>query len=367
VSWRLKFSGRLALYAFGIVLMWQAAGLFFARQHHDNILARGIHDDLAERIIGMSVSMFLWAAFTPLMLYLSDQFPLTRPRRFRNAAVIGLLAIAVAAVRALLDGWLPVVIDHLPLTLVDYSAGVVGTFHTHLLLALLLVGVGNFLRLEREESGRRHAEARLESELAEAKLRQLRADLQPHFLFNTLNGVATLVHQDPSRAEAVLRKLRDLLQVSVASERAREVRLEDELDFINSYFDIQKMRFAEKLQTAVVVSDEALRNAAVPPLLLQPLVENSIVHGITKRHGGGSVVVAVEREDDSTGAWLRMEIRDDGPGFDPLTASRKTSTGMPNARARLESLYGVRQSLRYHRRGDTFITEVRIPLRMVEP
>jgi LytS/YehU family sensor histidine kinase len=365
VRFSLPDLGRLAGTAVVITLIWFCVGGFFGWQHHTIIQARGQHDDLQARLLGMSASVFAWALFTPVVLWVSDLLPLRRPFLTRNTLLLGLFAVAVAFLRAMVDGWLPALVDPFPTTFLDYRASVLALFHTHVLFALVLIVVANFLRLEREEKIRRDADARLEAQLAEARLRQLSADLHPHFLFNALNAVAALLHRDPPAAEEMIGKLRELLRASVASEAAREVRLADELAFLERYFDIQKMRFGEKLSTAIHVAEPHLKDAAVPPLLLQPLVENSIVHGITRMRGGGSVVVLVESEIGPDGDWLCLQVRDNGPGCEPESIFARGNVGVPNAVARLTSIYGERQSLRYSRRGDAFIAEVRIPLRMV--
>ena len=356
---------RLTRIALIITATWLVIGIFFGWRHHTIITGRGEPDDLLYRWGGMSASMFAWAILTPVVMYVSDAFPLRKPFRARNLAVVAVFAVLVALVRAMFDAWLPVLVEELPLTFLDYRASVIALFHTHFLFAVLLVSLANFVRLEREESERRHRDARLESELTEARLRQLRADLHPHFLFNALNAVAALLHRDPKAAAATLVKLRELLSASLATENTREVRLAEELEFLARYFDIQKMRFGEKLTTAIHVAEPHLNDAAVPPLLLQPLVENSIVHGISRRRDGGTVMVLVESERSGDDQWLFLQVRDNGPGCDPETILARGSVGVPNAVARLTSMYGRRQSLEYKRRGDAFIAEIRIPLRIV--
>lgn len=363
---RLRPDGiRLAATAFTITIVWQIAGAFFASQHHWTVVARGEDDPFTERLVYMSIASFVWALLTPAVFYIADLFPLRKPHRLRNTLLMTVIAVAIASFRAFIDSWLPVIVDNLRMLATDYAASVVALFYPHFLFTLVVIGLANFLRLERDESSRRHADARLESELVEARLRQLRADLHPHFLFNALNAVAALLHRDPAAAKEMIVKLRELLTASLASQDQREVRLAEELEFISRYFDIQKMRFGEKLTTAIHISEPQLRDAAIPPLLLQPLVENSIVHGIARRRDGGSVVVRVESESNGDGDWLCLQIRDNGPGCDPEKILRRNSVGVPNAVARLASIYGTRQSLKYARRGDAFIAEVRIPLRMV--
>jgi LytS/YehU family sensor histidine kinase len=163
----------------------------------------------------------------------------------------------------------------------------------------------------------------------------------------------------------MLERLRELLRASVASEESREVPLAQELEFIARYFDIQKMRFGEKLKTAIRIAEPRLKNAAVPPLLLQPLVENSILHGVARRRDGGAVAVDVDAIRDGRGDWLRLQVSDNGPGCTSDAIFAGSSVGVPNAVARLESIYGSEQSLRYERRGEAFVAEVRIPLKVV--
>lgn len=356
---------RLTATAVVMTVICQLAGAFFALQHHRTVRVRGQADALDERLVYMAISSFAWALLTPVVFYIADVFPLRKPHRLRNTVLMTAVAFLVAIARAAVDGVLPIVIDNLPMLASDYHLSVIALFYPHFLFTLIVIGVANFLRLERDENARRDADARLESELVEARLRQLRADLNPHFLFNALNAVAALLHRDPPTAKEMVVKLRELLGASLASEDAREVRLEEELEFIARYFDIQKMRFGDKLTTAIHLSEPQLRDAAIPPLLLQPLVENSIIHGIARRRDGGSVVVRVESEKNGSGEWLCMQVRDNGPGCDPETVLARNSVGVPNAVARLASIYGEHQSLKYTRRGDAFIAEVRIPLRMV--
>ena len=352
--------GRLAGTAALITILWIIAALFFAWQHHAAMTAHGADDVLAERAAAMCASMMLWAVLTPVVFFVSDAFPLRKPDRLRNAAAMTLVAVCLAALRAWLDAYLPVLLEGAPYQAVNVRSSRVALFHTHLLLAFVLIGIANFLRLEREERERQAAAARSETELVAARLRQLRADLQPHFLFNTLNAVAALLHRDPPSAGKMLHRFRELLAATVATDNALEVRVAEEVEFIERYLDIQKMRFGAKLESLVQMTDRGLSNAAVPPLLLQPLVENSIVHGISRRVDGGRIRIEV----GSSGEWLLLRVRDNGPGV-CSNIFRSGSIGVSNAVARLESLYGKRQSLTYRREGDDLVAEIRIPLRMI--
>jgi signal transduction histidine kinase len=354
---------RLAGTALTITGAWLCAGMFFTWQHRTLNPALNTPEDLELRIVGMTAPMFVWALFTPFVVWVSDLLPLRKPALLRNVLLITLFGCAVAIARAIIDASIPSMLEEFPMTF-DYWTSVLALFHTHLLFAFIVIGVANFMRLEREEKERGNARARLESQLAEARLRQLSADMHPHFLFNTLNAVAALLHRDAAAAGQMLGKLRELLQASVANEAAREVPLHEELAFLERYFDIQKMRFGDKLASAIHVSEPHLQHAAIPPLLLQPLVENSIVHGVGRRRDGGTVVVLVDVEKSGDEEWLRLQVRDNGPGAEPSAIYARGSIGVPNAKARLESIYGAQQSLTYTRSGEAFVAEVRIPLRM---
>ncbi|HYI12145.1 MAG TPA: histidine kinase [Thermoanaerobaculia bacterium] len=350
---------RLALIALGITTSWIIAGIFFGTQHKLMIEARRMEDDLTERLIAMTISMLVWACLTPLVIHLADLFPLRKPHRLRSILVLVPVGFFLAAGRASIDGFLPMMLEGMPITLTDYRSSVLSLFHTHLLFTILLIGIGNYLRLQREEADRRRSEARAEAELAQARLWRLRADLHPHFLFNALNSVAAVVHTRPDDARQMLQQLSELLHRSLASQDAPEVPLGNELELMSRYLDVLKMRFGDRLEATIEVADETLRAAAIPPLLLQPLVENAIVHGIAHRRDGGRLAVRVT----AVGPWLQLEVRDNGPGCAPEAVFRREGLGVPNVRARLESVYGQQQSLVYREEGEEFIAEIRIPLR----
>ncbi|HYR30204.1 MAG TPA: histidine kinase, partial [Thermoanaerobaculia bacterium] len=249
--WRRHDLARLASSAFLIVAIWMLVALFSGWQHHSMLLARGKTDILAERLAAMAATFMAWAVTTPIVMYLTDLFPVRWPIRARNGAITAAVVFGLAALHTLVGAWLPVVLEGVPMVEVDYRASMLALFHNYALIAALLAGAATFLRVKREDATRRRAEFRLQAELAEARLRQLRADLRPHFLFNTLNGVAALLHRDPPGAEQMLYRLRDLLRASMASESARETELDNELEFVARYLEIQKMRFGPKL-TAVI-------------------------------------------------------------------------------------------------------------------
>jgi len=200
-----------------------------------------------------------------------------------------------------------------------------------------------------------------EFRLAQAQLQALRMQLHPHFLFNTLNAIAELVYSDPKTADRSIVALSYLLRYSLESEKSQEVTLKKELDFLEKYVEIQRTLMRDRLHVRLSVDPEAL-DARVPNMLLQPLVENAIKHGVTPRAEGGEVSVEIARADGR----LRVSVRDDGPGIDAdvARASRGNGVGLANTRARLEQLYGQHQrfTVGNHPAGGAMV-ELVIPLR----
>jgi sensor histidine kinase YesM len=178
----------------------------------------------------------------------------------------------------------------------------------------------------------------LESMLRQAQLQALRNQLNPHFLFNTLHSIAELVHENPPHAEQMLLRLADLLRKALRSSSALEVGLAEELDFVKGYLEIEQMRLGARLQVTWDVAPDAL-SARVPSLLLQPLVENAIQHGIAPSLHGGTLMIRAWCEED----FLRLEVRDNGPGLlDRPHDRRGSGVGLANTRGRLQRLYGER-------------------------
>jgi two-component system, LytTR family, sensor kinase len=195
------------------------------------------------------------------------------------------------------------------------------------------------------ESARHAAElslqtARLQHDMSEARLQALRMELNPHFLFNTLNSVSGLVRRgENNSAVRMLAMLGDLLRSTLDRELASEVSLEQELQLLDVYLNIERVRFADRLTVDVRV-DEDVRAALVPSFALQPLVENAIRHGIGKRTGAGMLAIEATRDDGE----LVLKVTDTGEGFRGSPESGK-GVGLSNTRARLEHLYGARGSL----------------------
>jgi signal transduction histidine kinase len=225
-----------------------------------------------------------------------------------------------------------------------------GEFTAGYLLGLVacaqVLGVSQALVFHRESRARARRESSLEADLARTQLQLLRTQLEPHFLFNTLNAISTLVHTNPAAAERMIVLLSDLLRRALRERDERYVPLREELEFLDRYLEIEQVRFRERLVVEREIQPESL-DAMVPPLLLHPLVENAIRHGLARRVEGGRLGIGARREKDR----LELSIRDDGPGPSAEEGVSGSGIGLATTRARLEQLYGGAQRLELRRRA----------------
>ena len=183
--------------------------------------------------------------------------------------------------------------------------------------------------------------AELEKRLAQAQLQALQMQLNPHFLFNTLHAISSLMHKDVEAADRMIAQLGDLLRYTLESTDTQEVPLKQELDFLERYLEIEKARFGDRLNVRLTIAPDAL-DARVPNLILQPLVENAIHHGVEPHAKPGLIELRAWRENEN----LRLEVMDNGRGLRE-TKSSGTGIGLSNTRARLKQLYGVAHRLEF--------------------
>ena len=226
--------------------------------------------------------------------------------------------------------------------------------------AIATYAAGWYERLVRGYLVETRERARAQAQLAEAQLHSLRLQLNPHFLFNTLNAITALIPTEPRGAEKMVTGLSELLRASLHSAGEQEVPLARELDHLRLYVDIQQTRFGGRLAVAFDV-DPATRSALVPSLVLQPLVENAIRHGIAPRGSGGSVLVRAARAGDE----LLLEVRDDGIGAEVENGRlAREGVGLSNTRERLRRLHGERHDFSYETSpGAGFAVRLTLPFR----
>lgn len=280
----------------------------------------------------MLADWYLWALFAPLVLWLGARISFTGRGWLRVVIPHLVLGVAIAFVKVTARYWIGRAIP----MLAQQWPGILDTLPTNALVYWSILGAGYALEYYRRFRDRELRAAHLESRLARAQLDVLRMQLHPHFLFNTLHTISVLVREgDNETADRVIARLSELLRLSIDLEATNEVPLSRELEILSAYLDIQQTRFQERLRVSIDV-DATARGGLVPTLILQPLVENSIRHGIGHRETGGCVSIVGRR----VGDHLEMTIRDDGPGMVTSASTGSGGVGLANTRARLEQLYG---------------------------
>ena len=342
-----------------ILAAWTLIAMLFAGQAWFAAQVRG--EPLAwARASGIwLVWAAVWAGLTPIALRLVAHFPLQRPNILRAILIHGIASATCALANLALFAFAAPVIGaaHLEPTWLGTFGRLLGTtFLLNLPVYWLIVAAAQVERLVRTAREKDRRQLQLEAQLADARLQTLRAQLRPHFLFNALNTISVLMHERVDAADRILLQLSALLRRSLDSSEAHEVTLGEEIGFLERYLEIEQARFDGRLSYRILVPDEALE-ARVPTLILQPLVENALGHGIAARAGPGRVEIKANRQGD----FLRLTVSDDGRGLPPATTER---VGLANTRARLRLLYADRQ--RFDVRdadGGGVIAEIELPWR----
>jgi two-component system, LytTR family, sensor kinase len=339
-----------------VLPFWTIVAFFFVVENVSGRLATGKPVDWEWDVWNELLYWALWAAVTPLITWWLTSFPLswkTVAAHSLGATVVsalqvgGMFGIHAAALILLgrinagqVDAWVQV--------RPGYSVFLLFTaFWKYWVVVALLMG-WQYARLYLDA----------QRQLERAQLERLKAQLQPHFLFNTLNSISVLVREDPAAAQQMIVQLSDLLRLAIDSNHTQLVTLREELEFTRRYFAIQQLRFGDRLQVRIAVQPEAL-DREVPHLLLQPLVENSIQHGLRGAEAGVVETTACVRD-----GQLVISIADEATGLGRLgEESEGRGTGLANARARLAFLYGGRAELSLVRNGGSgSVVTIKLPL-----
>jgi two-component system LytT family sensor kinase len=286
---------------------------------------------------------YLWALATPLVLWASARLPIERNNWIRSALLhvpISILLSVFLTALGHIAVWLywgyragkPFSFANMGrFVLANFSEGI----GIYMLIALTSYAIGYYRRY-REGQLRT---LQLEAQLSHAQLQALKMQLHPHFLFNTLHSISALLNKDVAAARKMITRLGDFLRLTLENSGSQEVTLQQEVEFLSCYLEIERIRFQNRLVTNIDVASNALA-AKVPNLILQPIVENAIRHGIAPRSTPG----LIEIEAKQLGDTLRIQVRDNGPGLSEHPTSVnlfKKGLGLRNTRTRLERLYGA--------------------------
>ena len=331
-------------YGLVILAVWVAIAIISGIQAHLNALGMDYASSLREKIFRSARSYSLFAFLTPFVIVLARRFRLTR-NRWRVPLLALTLGYGVFSL-----AWAVLRVNFFPIRIV--KTGVVvppslsvlkdfwtSNFEDALWMYFPIVCITYAVLYYHDSRERQLLESKLQTQLAKAQLSLLQSQLHPHFLFNTLHAISTLMSRDVGAARTMIVRLSDLLRLAMESVDVQEVTLKQELEFIDNYLEIEKTRFQDRLTVQLDIAPETL-DALVPNLLLQPLVENAVRYGVAMQPGRGWVRISSRRNQTS----LVIDIEDGGPGIDANSVP-KEGVGLSNTRSRLAHLYGEAQRL----------------------
>ena len=288
------------------------------------------------------VQFYVWAILSPLVFRFSRRFPIElRPLNVRNLLLYFPALISFAGIHqvihlAVLWSITPRWRQKYPALIDCYRAYFAFGFYIDLIIALLIVIAVHTLLYYQSFRASELAQSSLKTDLAQAQLRALKMQLHPHFLFNTLHSISSLVLEDPPKANSMIARLGDFLRLTVDNSDQQLVTLKEETEFLRCYLDIEQVRFGDRLTVTFELEPQTL-SAQVPHLILQPVVENAIQHAIAPRSTRGHINIEAKR----LNSLLRVAISDNGPGISSnANLPWKQGVGLTNVRTRLQQIYG---------------------------
>ncbi len=348
-----------------VSVAWTAVAVLFAGQLAIYFRSSGQPYRWSQILLWSVVDWYTMGALTPLVVWLA--------RRYRFERARSISAVAAHVCGAWLYGFFTTVLHsstaHLLTRFVTPPPFVLRRISQNILDQLLdilawdvmiyaaIVAITAAVDSSRRLRERDVRASQLETQLAHAQLQALKTQLQPHFLFNTLNSISALVQKDPRGADRMIARLADLLRHSLEMNGNQEVPLRQEIELLQKYLDIQKTRFRERLRVELQI-DASANDILVPNLILQPIVENAILHGISARRDGGRVTIRAS----VAGTVLDLEVSDDGPGFADLPPTTR-GLGLANTTARLQHLYGLPEAIELSNAPEGgAVARIRIPV-----
>lgn len=346
--------------------VWTLFGFFFASQF-------ALQNQLSKNPVPFwkilswqMISGYVWFILSPLILYLARKFPF-EAGKWRKSMTIHLLAgLVIALFQQVIDAFLLTKLGYPPNRefanfLEAYQFFVYINLHLSILIYWGVVGIKSAYSYYQKYRERELQTSQLEARLATSRLQVLKMQLHPHFLFNTLNAISELIYKDAEAAERMLGDLSDLLRMSFEKLEVQEISLKQELEFLKKYLEIEQMRFQDRLKVEMKIAPETL-DAKVPNMILQPLVENAIKHGLAPRIAGGKIVIGAIRNNGS----LHLSVNDDGIGvpFGDLE-NLAEGVGLSNTKRRLKHLYGKDHKFVLAAENKGFQVNLTIPFREI--
>ncbi len=342
----MKIVGRHSQIIIFSFLGWTLFGVFFALQNYAGGVYFGQPLFFGTTLAVWLICGYAWMLLTPLVVFLSERFFIKSGQILRNLPIHFLagsfISLVQLSVFIFVRQWLLGTPQKTFSFSIDFQKLFVAEFHVNLLIYWIVVGICHlrvinrrYLERERESARFTLETAQLETKLAEAQLDALKMQLHPHFLFNTLNSISVLMRDDAEVANRMLVRLSELLRAALKSEGLQEVSLRQELEFLRGYLEIEQTRFQDRLTVDFAVESETL-DAQVPNLILQPIVENAIRHGIAPLATAGLIQVRARRKN----GFVELQITDNGAGLSESKTQTGGGIGLANTQKRLEKLYG---------------------------
>jgi two-component system LytT family sensor kinase len=346
-----------------IFAAWTVFGLLMANQTYMMAQLGGRQAPWVILLRSTLLDSYLWAFATLAIFWLARRFPLERGRLLRRIPVHVVAAIVLSLARAAFMVELSRHVDWLGRR--SFGPQFWGSSGIHLVFYGFVLGVAHAVLYYERYRERERAAEQLARGLTEARLQALKMQLQPHFLFNTLNAISALIPAEAKPARRMVARLGDLLRISLEHEETQEVTLREELAFLEPYLEIEQARLEDRLTVVMEIAPETL-DARVPHLLLQPLVENAIRHGIAPRIEPGRVAISAATSPDDR--FLHLEVRDDGRGVDQDNQVRtRRRVGLTNIQSRLQQLYEGEHRFELENQPDRgVVVRITLPFRRVE-
>jgi two-component system LytT family sensor kinase len=344
-------------------------GLFFTVQIYLTAASRAEDVSWAQALYWSFGDWYEWALLSPVIFWLCRRFPFERAAWGRSLAALSLAGLALSTIHAILcaaaavfQGW----VSGKPAEFGPALQAILsGRTHYNIAVYAVIVCAWHAWDYHRKLREREAQSVLLAAQLAQAQLQSLRMQLNPHFLFNALNAVSSLMLKDVNAANKMLSRLGDLLRLTLDASNQQEISLRQEIEFLRRYIDVEQIRFGERLSVTMEMEPDTLE-ARVPNMILQPLVENAIRHAIDPQPGAGKIGLRSERQNGT----LILKVTDNGPGLPSSEASEafepecRTRVGLSNTRERLQRLYGARQSFAIQDQpGGGVIASISIPFR----
>ena len=346
-------------------VLWMVLAFCFAIQAYIAYALRGNRASWLPLFAWEGTSWALWGILAPFIFSFSRRYPLVKGRRRHHLALYVVAALLFSIVHLFLN----VTLDSLAMRFFSepygsFSEALQANFFSRITWRIFLFATiavaGHGWEAQRRYKKEEQKSSELQMQLVQAQLQALKMQMHPHFLFNTLHSLSELMYRDIRAADELVVRLGEFLRMTLQNSGENQVPLSKELDFLRCYLEIEKVRLQERLDVIFHI-DPATLNLPVPNLLLQPIVENAIRHGIAPRAEGGKVEISAI----PVASMLRIEILDNGPGYSvtkTLESCFQKGLGLANTRERLEKMYGTNQRMSVQNAPEGgFVVSLEIP------